>query len=264
MRYWLGLAVAIAVGLSVASAQAQTPSPTATPTPTVAATNTPAAAATATPVATAPTIEAIASPPSTGDFVLDRALSAIAGTNPDDVSRQLHFLTYPCTPIQGLSGIPCPEGKPVGTYVSGMWVLYCEGRFIPAGTPGIADAVRAFISSRQSLWAVTEKFLPIGAQFEAFYLPGSVALIDGQGIVGFQYPCGTTNIGEAITAVVGASPQYILAPGNPPSAPATGTGPVPAEREDLRLWIAAIFAMGAASVVFVAAFSRHGRRRPEH
>ncbi|HEY5475868.1 MAG TPA: hypothetical protein VIK11_04040, partial [Tepidiformaceae bacterium] len=196
MRYWLGLAVAIAVGFSAASAEAQTPSPpaTQTPSPTVAATNTPAPAATATPttvpVAPTPTIQAIAAPPPTGDFILDRALSAMAGTNPDDVSRSIHFLRLPCDG----PNIRCPAGQPIGTYVDGMWVVACQPAFVLAGSPVVAEAERYFLSSRQSLFAVTEQFLPNEAQFEAFYLPGSVALHDGMGIFGFQYPCGTTSM----------------------------------------------------------------------
>lgn len=115
MGYWLGLAVAVAVGFPAASAQAQAPSPTATQTPPPAATNTPTPAPTATsptvPVGPGPTIQAIAAPPPTGDFILDRALLAIAGTNPDDVSRQLHFLRVPCNPAHA---IPCPSGQTLG------------------------------------------------------------------------------------------------------------------------------------------------------
>jgi hypothetical protein len=207
------------------------------------------------PAGPGPTIQAIVAPPPTGDFILDRALSAMAGSNIDDVSRQLHFLRLPCDgPL-----IRCPAGQPIGTYVDGMWVLACQPAFVLAGSAGVAEAERYFLSSRQSLFAVTEQFLPNEAQFEAFYLPGSVALHDGMGIFGFQYPCGATSMSDFMNAVVGAGPRYILAPGNPPFAPATGTGPVPAEREDLRLWIAAIFAMGAAIVIFGAAL-RQGRR----
>jgi hypothetical protein len=189
MRYWLGLAVAIAVGLFGASAQAQTPSPTATPTPspTVAATNTPPTAPTATPTTVpagpAPTIQAIAPAPGLVNYPpLDRVLPALAGTNVDEVSRQLFFLRLPCTGTTGSGAIPCPPGEPVGHYVDGMWVIGCQSVFVPAGTPAVTDAELAFLSSRQSLWAVTEAFLPNTAQFEAFYLPGSAALIEGMAL----------------------------------------------------------------------------------
>lgn len=256
MRYLLGLAVAIAVGLSAASAQAQTPSPT------VPASNTPVPAATATPttVPAAPTIQAIPAPPSlVGDAPLDRVLPALAGTNVDEVSRQLFFLRLPCTGTTGSGAIPCPPGQPVGHYVDGMWVIGCQSVWVPAGSPAVTDAELAFLSSRQSLWAVTEAFLPNTAQFEAFYLPGSAALIEGHGVIAFQYPCGPTSMSDFMNAVAGTDARYVLAPGNPPFAPATGSGPALAGREDLRPWIAAIFLTGAAVVLAGAAF-RHGRR----
>lgn len=251
MRYWLGLAVAVAVGFPAASAQAQAPSPTATQTPPPAATNTPTPAPTATPttvpVGPGPTIQAIAAPPPTGDFILDRALLAIAGTNPDDVSRQLHFLRVPCNPAHA---IPCPSGQTLGASVDGMWVVACQNAFVLAGTAGVTEAERFFLSSRQSLFAVTEQFLPNEAQFEAFYLPGVAVLHDGMGIIGFQYPCGTTRMSDFIAAVVGANPRYVLAPGNPPFAPATGTGPRPADRGDLPLGTVAMVALGIAMAVW--------------
>ncbi len=250
MRYWPGLAVAItiAIGFSAASAQAQTPSPT------IVATSTPAPVPTATP-ATVPvgpgsTIRAIAPPPPTGDFILDRALTAIAGTNPDDVSRQLHFLRLPCDPAHA---IPCPSGQTPGTYVDGMWVVACQNAFVLAGTAGVEEAEHAFLSSRQSLWAVTERFLPNEAQFEAFYLPGVAVLHDGMGIMGFQYPCGTTSMSDFINAVAGADARYILAPGNPPFAPATGTGETRSDNLSLPLLYGGMLLIGMSLLLIASA-----------
>lgn len=236
MRYLFGLLVVIVVGLSTSTvAVAETPSPvpsqTPTPTPT---TITPTAVVSPAPSPTATRtipssgpgliIRPTAPPPSTGIPMVDAVLAAVAGDSIDAVIARIHFTSQPCSVSQGTSGISCPEGQPVGTLVSGVWFGACARSFALAGSTSVEDAVRGFLSFRQSLWAVTQNDQSAAGRYEAFYSPPTVVLIDDKGITEFHSACGMTDVSAFVDATVDGTPRYIIGPGNPPFAPKTGTG----------------------------------------